>query len=173
MRLIWIHGPPASGKLSVARSLSALVDAGVLHNHLSIDLARPILDFGDPGFWSLVDELRLTCIRTAAESKRPMLLYTSCYDDPYDRPVLERYEGVLKQTGSSLVPVFLHCEVAELERRVGNDDRKQAGKITTASALRKTLSEWNCIPIPRDNCITIDTTTGSPEAAAEAIAAML
>ena len=173
MRLIWIHGPPASGKLSVARALSEQIGAGVLHNHLSIDLARPILDFGDEGFWPLVDALRLTCVRAAAKSDKDALIYTSCYDHPIDLPVVEEFEEVLESEGGTLVPVFLQCDPIELERRVGNPDRKAIGKITSIAKLRDTLAEWNCVAMPRANCITIDTSSGTPEESAAAIAAAL
>lgn len=173
MRLIWIHGPPASGKLSVARALSERIGAGVLHNHLSIDLARPVLDFEDPGFWPLVDELRLACVRAAAKSDRDALIYTSCYDHPIDLPVVEEFEEALEREGGRLLPVYLRCDPIELERRVGNPDRREVGKITSIPKLRHTLAEWNCIAMPRENCITVDTSSGTPRESAAAIAAAL
>ena len=42
MRLIIIYGPPASGKYSVAKRLSALSKYPLLHNHLISDLEETL-----------------------------------------------------------------------------------------------------------------------------------
>ena len=36
-RVVWIYGPPASGKLTIARELSTLTQLPVFHNHLAVD----------------------------------------------------------------------------------------------------------------------------------------
>lgn len=46
MQLIFIYGPPAVGKLSVANALAKLTGYRVFHNHLTIDLVRSIFDWG-------------------------------------------------------------------------------------------------------------------------------
>jgi hypothetical protein len=53
MKLIFIHGAPASRKLTVARALLRAVPGRLFDNHAPIDLARTVFDFGAPGFWSL------------------------------------------------------------------------------------------------------------------------
>jgi len=35
--LVLLHGPPASGKLTIAKELSVLTEARVFHNHLTLD----------------------------------------------------------------------------------------------------------------------------------------
>jgi cytidylate kinase len=39
MRLIFLHGPAASGKLTVARAIAARTGLPVFHNHLAVDAA--------------------------------------------------------------------------------------------------------------------------------------
>lgn len=39
----------------------------LLHNHLSIDLVRHLFDFGVPGFWPTVRDIRLAMVARAAE----------------------------------------------------------------------------------------------------------
>jgi adenylate kinase family enzyme len=45
MKLIFIYGPPASGKLTIAEILSERTGIPLFHNHLSRDLVKDI--YGD------------------------------------------------------------------------------------------------------------------------------
>jgi hypothetical protein len=50
MRLVYIHGPAASGKLTVGRELQKLSGFALFHNHLVVDTlspARSICEFFD------------------------------------------------------------------------------------------------------------------------------
>jgi len=77
--------------------------------------------------------------------------------------------------------VFLHGPPAagkftiakELEQRVSLPPRVAMGKVTSIEGLHKQLSNWNCTPVPRDNCITIVTTNKQPIQCAEEIIEIL
>lgn len=45
MKLIYIYGPPASGKLTVAKELEKLTKYKLFHNHLINDVISEIMDF--------------------------------------------------------------------------------------------------------------------------------
>jgi hypothetical protein len=49
MKLPFLGGAPAAGKLTVARALLAMVPGRLSDNHAAIDLARTIFDFGASG----------------------------------------------------------------------------------------------------------------------------
>ena len=51
MKLIYLHGPPAAGKYTIAKALETKIGARIFHNHLTIDVAKAIFDFGTPAFW--------------------------------------------------------------------------------------------------------------------------
>ena len=51
MKLLFLHGSPATGKLTVAKALLRMVPGRLMDNHASIDFARQIFDFDAPGFW--------------------------------------------------------------------------------------------------------------------------
>ena len=55
MRLVYIHGAPAVGKLTVAKSLAQLTNARLFDNHVSINLARSLFDHGQQGYWGYDD----------------------------------------------------------------------------------------------------------------------
>ena len=42
MRLVFIHGPAARGKLTVAKELARLIDFRLFHNHLTVDFVAAL-----------------------------------------------------------------------------------------------------------------------------------
>jgi adenylylsulfate kinase-like enzyme len=168
MKLIYLHGPPASGKLTIARELSARTNCGVFDNHLAIDLVRPFFEFGSDEFWKLVGDVRLTCVRGAAAATSTVV-YTSCYDHPADLARFEEIERIVQQGGGTLSPIYLQCSMAELERRVTAPSRVAIGKVRSVMGLHAQLRRWNCVAVPRNNCITIVTDSREPSECAEQI----
>ncbi len=66
MKLVFLHGAPAVGKLTVAKALLRIVPGRLMDNHAAIDLALTIFEFGAPGFWELVHEVRYSALDAAA-----------------------------------------------------------------------------------------------------------
>jgi hypothetical protein len=172
MNLIYLHGPPASGKLTIAKELAARTNCGVFHNHLAIDLARPFFEFGSDEFWALVGDVRLTSLRSAAASPKT-IVYTSCYDHPVDLPRFEEIERIVQQSGGAVSPFYLQCSIAELERRVSHPSRVEIAKVRSVAGLHALLRRWNCVAVPRDGCITIVTDSKTPSECADEIIAEL
>jgi tRNA uridine 5-carbamoylmethylation protein Kti12 len=59
MKLIFIYGPPAVGKLTVAEELVKLHDYRLFHNHLTLDLVRNIYPEFNQQMFVLADKLRI------------------------------------------------------------------------------------------------------------------
>ncbi len=76
MRLVFLYGPPAAGKLTLGSELAAFTGYRLFHNHLTVNLAREIFDFGSEPFQRLVDQLRLRVFAAAAQSDLPGLIFT-------------------------------------------------------------------------------------------------
>ena len=57
--LIILHGPPASGKLTTARQISAITDVSIFHNHLTLDVSKSLFAFDTDEFWQLTNEIRM------------------------------------------------------------------------------------------------------------------
>ena len=85
MKLLFLHGAPAAGKLTVAKALLRMVPGRLMDNHAVIDLALTVFDFGAPGFWQLVHDVRHSALDAAAEHGVPLLVTTFCYTEPEDR----------------------------------------------------------------------------------------
>lgn len=169
MKLLFLHGAPATGKLTVAKALLGMVPGRLSDNHAAIDLARTIFDFGAPGFWELVHTVRYAAFDAAGEHGVPLVVTTFCYVEPDDRPQFEDFEAIMRRRGGELLPVFLHCSRQEAARRVGNPDRVERRKMTSAESLNRDLDRYEFTPVPRPDCLKLDTEVRPAEATAREI----
>jgi hypothetical protein len=169
MKLLFIHGAPAAGKLTVAKALLETVPGRLFDNHAAIDLARTIFDFGAPGFWELVHAARYAVLDAAAGQGVPLVVTTFCYVEPDDRAQFEKFDEIVRRHGGELLPVFLHCSREEAARRVGNPDRVERRKITSEESLHGYLDAYTFSPVPRPDCIRLDTEVTPAEETAQAI----
>jgi len=170
MKLLYLHGAPASGKRTVAEALVRLTGGRLFDNHAAIDFARTVIDFDRPGFWDLVHSVRMVALEKSAQNATSLIIQTSCYSHPEDLPLVEDFERVVVRHGGLFLPVFLTCSRRTLEDRVSNADRIARGKVVSKEGLEKCLSRWNLVQVPRANCLTVDTDSVSAIEAAAAIA---
>lgn len=157
MNLIYLHGPPAAGKLTVAHELLRLISGRILDNHASIDFARTLFDFDTPEFWQLVHTVRLIATQQAAQSSLSNLICTACYSEPENRPQFERLQAIVSTRRGRLMPVYLFCDAATLNERVSNSDRAERRKLTSPEGLAAFMGKWNIVPVPHADCLSIDT----------------
>ena len=66
MRLVYLYGPPAVGKLTVARELSALTGFKLMHNHLTVNLVKSLFPFNSDPYLRLVRQFRNAMLAEAA-----------------------------------------------------------------------------------------------------------
>ena len=169
MKLLFLHGAPAAGKLTVAKALLRIVPGRLMDNHAAIDLALTVFDFGAPGFWELVHDVRRSALNAAAEHGVPLLVTTFCYADPEDREQFRQFEEIMQRHGAKLLPVFLHCSREEAVRRVGNPDRAERRKITSGEYLIRELDRYDLTAVPRPDCLKLDTSVHPADATARKI----
>ena len=169
MKLLFLHGAPAAGKLTVAKALLELVPGRLMDNHAAIDLALTIFDFGAPGFWELVHDVRRSAMNAAAEHRVPLLVTTFCYAEPEDREQFGQIEAIVQRDGGELLPVFLHCSREEALRRVGNPDRVERRKLTSGEHLIRDLDRYDLTAVPRPDCLRLDTGVNAADVTAQEI----
>ena len=169
MKLLFLHGAPAAGKLTVAKALLRIVPGRLEDNHAAIDLARTIFDFGAPGFWELVHDVRRSAMNAAAEHRVPLLVTTFCYAEPEDREQFGQIEAIVQRHGGKLLPVFLHCSREEALRRVGNPDRVERRKLTSGEHLIRDLDRYDLTAVPRPDCLRLDTGVNAADVTAQEI----
>jgi len=169
--LVLLHGPPASGKLTIANALSALTGARVFHNHLTLDVAKSLFDFGAPGFWDLVRDLRLLSYRSYFEHGTGTAIATWCYEEPEDHDKYLEIKKIASSGKGRFLPVFLRCDNSHLESRVANVHRQEMKKLCDVEKLRLILSSKNYSAIPDDLCLKLDSGADTAESNAQKIAA--
>jgi hypothetical protein len=169
MKLLFLHGAPAVGKLTVAKALLRIVPGRLMDNHAAIDLALTIFEFGAPGFWELVHDVRYSALDAAAAHGVPLLVTTFCYAEPDDREQFGQIEEIVQRHGGELLPVFLHCSREEALRRVGNPDRVERRKIISGEHLIRELDRYDLTAVPRPDCLKLDTGVNLAEMTAKNI----
>lgn len=170
MKLIFIYGPPAVGKLTVATELGRITGIGVFDNHRSVDAVLPVFGWGSPHLMPLVGKIRHLVIREAARQD-VSLIFTFVYLHPDDDLYVQSIVDLVEREGGAVRFVRLLCEPATQEERVTSASRR-GRKIDDVEHLR----EWSegrdfTSLIPGRESLTIDTTDTSAEDAARQIAA--
>ncbi len=170
MNLIFIYGPPASGKLTVAKKLARLTGYKIFHNHLTVDTIIPIFDFGTPAFAYLASLMRFKIFETACKYGLKGLIFTYCYDHPQDDKFVKKVIKVINKNGGRIRFVQLYCNKEQLFKRVGEVSRKEYNKVSTVKELKTVMKQWDLFtPIPYVNSLEIDNTRLSPLKAAQMI----
>jgi hypothetical protein len=68
MKLLFLYGPAASGKLTISRQLATLTGFALSHNHLMVDAVAAVFPFGSEGFVKLREQFWLAMFHEAAEA---------------------------------------------------------------------------------------------------------
>src|SRR3954453_17289400 len=138
-RLVFLYGPPAVGKLTVARAVAERSSFRLLHNHVTIDVVAKVLPFGTPTFWGAVGRLRQDLLECAAREEID-LVYTYVFA-PGDEPQVDWAADAYEAVGGSVSFVQLVASPDDLLRRVVEDGRRSHGKIADVETLRELLRE--------------------------------
>jgi tRNA uridine 5-carbamoylmethylation protein Kti12 len=170
MRLVFIYGPPAVGKLTVAIELAKLTGFKLFDNHVSIQFVQSIFEFGTKTFGRLTGKYRVEMLEEAAKEGADVIftfVYSKGEDDKFVRRVIQK----VRSHGGKVCLVRLHCEREELVRRAKSGLRKKTGKISTEKLLNDLFRRYSLdLEIPFSKSLSIDTTKLSPRNAARSIA---
>jgi len=141
MKLILLYGPPAVGKLTIAKEIARLTGFKVFHAHLTVDLVVSIFPRGTPSYRKLVWDIRYAVFAETARTHIAGLIFTMVYRRDQE-PFIARCVEIVEQCGGEVCFVHLYCHAETLRQRVVREDRKQHGKITSGELLNATLSNW-------------------------------
>jgi hypothetical protein len=173
MQLIFLYGPVASGKLTVARHLAQQTGHALFHNHLVVDAVGSVFPFGSPAFIKLRERFWIDTFAEAASARRS-LIFTYAPESSVTADFLPRAIATVEGASGRVRFVRLTISDEEQERRIGNADRAQHGKLVSLGLLRQLRPMFkaaeNAMPAP---VISIDTGATSPDRAAEMIAEAL
>ena len=169
MKLLFIYGSPAVGKLTVATQIAARTGFKLFHNHLSIDCVEPVFDYGTKPFGRLVNLIRVETIREAARENVD-LIYTFCYAKGPDDAHVKSITKIVEENGGEVCFVLLKADREQLNKRVTEESRKRLGKAKTVEMMDYFHETYDLFsPVPERESLIIDNTNLSPDKAAEQI----
>jgi hypothetical protein len=172
--LIFIYGPPAAGKLTVAKELARRTGFPLFHNHVAFDLASSLFRFGTRGHQRVVDAVRLAVFEIAASEELEGLIFTFVYGSEVDNPFVEQVLHAVESRGGRVAFVRLYCPPAVLEERVVAAERRQHGKLVDPQSLRELLRKYDLFaPVPFRKSLTLDSSRIPPDQATAEIMAHL
>jgi chloramphenicol 3-O-phosphotransferase len=168
MNLVFLHGTAASGKLTTARALEALVGYPVFHNHLVVDALTTVFPFGSEPFVRLREEIWLEVFTAAARSGRS-LTFTFAPENTVEVGFPARARAAVEAAGGRVHFVRLLVSESEQELRIGSQSRRQFHKLTDLTTLRQLRGYRDDVEQPPVD-LEVDTDTSTAEETAARIA---
>ena len=140
MKLILLYGPPAVGKLTIAKVLASKLDYKLLHNHLIVNPIAEIFPFENPANRLLTREFRLRIIEEAIKSNINLInTFGIAGNNPF-----EHIDDIIKTVNIKNVEICLvHLAVDKetILNRLEDSSRKEHGKNLSRNQLQEMLKE--------------------------------
>jgi hypothetical protein len=152
-----VYGPPAAGKLTVASALADATGYRLLDNHLTVDLAMRLFEWGTKPHGQLVTTLRIALFRAAA-AEGVDVVSTFVYASPVDDAYIRTMTDVIEDDGGELCLVQLRPPPHVLEARVTLVERTVRQKLRDVAGLRELLERFDCYAPIEGTALSIDNT---------------
>ncbi|MDQ6769108.1 MAG: shikimate kinase [Gemmatimonadota bacterium] len=173
MHCIFIYGPVASGKLTVATVLHTLSDLPVFHNHYAVDAALALFEFGSPGFIRLRELIWLSAFREAVREDRSFI-FTFNPEASVPPAFIDNAVTIVTRGGGSVSFIALTCSDTVIESRLTSSSRTKFRKLKSLEQYRHLRQSgaftFESLPEPD---LTIATDMVTPEEAANRIYELL
>lgn len=177
MKLVFLIGDAAVGKMTVGQELMKRTGLRLFHNHMTIEPVLEIFGYYDK---TVIDNLREVIFSSFAASTCPGMIFTLmwAFDQPEDWAYVEHIKAIFRPYGTTFYYVELVAsQAARLERNASeNRLRHKASKRDVDASNRRLLQDdaryrLVSLPgeIPFEHYLRIDNTHLSPEAAAQMI----
>ena len=177
MKLLFIIGDAAVGKMTVGQELMKITDLRLFHNHMTIE---PVLEIFGKWNWKAIREMRDVIFKNYASSDNYGLIYTMmwAFDEPEDWAYLEHVKGIFEPYGTEFYYVELIApQEIRLKRNVSENRLKhKASKRDTEISNRRLIEDdknHRCVSyegeITFDNYLRIDNSDKAPEEVARLI----
>jgi len=170
MKLIFLHGMPGVGKLTVARELAKVTGFKLFHNHLTVDLVGSVFEFGTKPFVELREKIWIETFSQAVAAGLKGMIFTFAFEPTVTDNFIGNVRSVVEPNGGEVLFVKLKCSPAELEKRLTDSSRERFGKLTSLAQFRE-LKEAGAFADPgiTSDRLVLDTTNVDAPAAAERI----
>lgn len=175
MKLVIIYGPPAVGKLTVAKALAKATDFKLLHNHLVSDMVLSVFERNTPAAISLSASIKNLIFETAAKNKQKGIIATFLYDsnkkDQIDQWCKDCL-NIMSRYKAKAYFIRLSAPIKTLKKRVLSPSRLGTKKIRSSKKLIKVIRQEGSFGKISKNItqsLHIENTDITPEGAVEII----
>lgn len=169
MKLIFLYGPPASGKLTIAEKLSSVTGIPVFHNHLSRDIVKDIYQDSIKEHYDLVDQIRFDVLDYCAKHQTD-LIFTYVYAGQDDDTDIRQFVKIIEDNQGEVDFVELTASREDLIDRAANESRKRYRKLVDPAEMAKITEQMDIYSIPFVDSLKINTSEIDPDDAADRIA---
>ena len=169
MFVVFIHGPAAAGKYTIGTRVAAELDVPLFHNHLTVDLALALFDFGTPPFRNLRAAIWKAAFEECARAGQSFV-FTFHPEATVEPMLVDELAGIVKTHGGKIFFVELQCSRGAVLQRLSNESRRQFGKMTDPALYQAIEAqggfEFNGMPV---SDLQVDTEALEPARAAAVI----
>lgn len=173
MKLVFIYGPPAAGKLTIARKVAEQAGIALFHNHLIVDAVGAVFPFGSEQFRRLREKFWFETFEAAVKEERS-LIFTFLPEQTVRSDFAQRVLDLVSEHGGKTIFVKLDLSREAQLERLANPDRGKFGKLQDTSILEANFDQFEAqiaaMPSPH---LTINTDKMEPGAAAHQIVELL
>lgn len=172
MKCTILYGPPAVGKLTVAKELAKLTNAKIFDSRQIIDIVEPVVSRENPEFIALIYSLQLQILNAAMRFGKQNIIFVFTFSAS-TRPDVALLQTILEagQTHSVAIElVHLTANKHTLEQRAMDETRKGTGKITDPKLLDALFERYDFeSPFPDKPGININTSRMTAQEVAQQI----
>ena len=177
MKLVFILGDAAVGKMTVGQELMKITDLRLFHNHMTIE---PVLEIFGAFDGKTIYEMREVIFRNFAASGKYGMIFTLMmdFDLPSEWEYLEHIKGIFEPYGTEFYYVELIApqEVRLQRNATENRLKNKASKRDIALSNRRLINDdknHRCVSregeIPFPHYLRIENSDKAPEDAAKLI----
>jgi hypothetical protein len=151
------------------------LDARLLDNHATHDVAFALTEFRSPEFYETVRAVRAIAYDRVRQlpASIPVILTDAFFDDsPWGQEGWIAMLDLAQSTMARLFTIALSCESEEHRRRIMGEDRVAKGKIRDVAYV-ETASRRRLLQREGDGSLRLDITRLAADEAASAIAAWI
>ncbi len=169
LKLIFIHGASAVGKLTIARELQAQTGLRLFHNHLVVDSLLAVFPFGSASFVRLRERFWLDVFAEAVRDDVSMI-FTFTPESTVRIGFAKEVEVTVNCRGGRVHFIELLCPLEEQERRIELPSRAEFHKLRSVETYRILKKKRPIHPNARPRAdLQIDTSKHTPAESARLI----
>ena len=183
MKLLFIFGAHAAGKMTVGQAVSRITPMKLFHNHMTIE---PVIELFGAYNGAATERLRQVVFEEFVKTNNYGLIFTFiwAFDVPYDTEYVRRLTKLYQEAGAQVdyVELVAPQEVRLVRNKTENRLKEKASKRNVALSEMRMLGaeeKYRCVSelgeienllgIPPERYLRIDNTNLSPDVAAEMI----